>query len=81
MAQLEYLSGSGQFQQSADGTRKFRYIVPTDEVAGFPSTKDGRTALLENWLGTRKSCGRGYAIDRRSMEGLKGYEIIEGHCR
>lgn len=81
MAQVNYLSGHGQFNQSPDGVTQFAFSVPIEPAFGMDSTVKSRNAILGNWLGSQKGCPDGYVIDRRTPEVVKGYELIEGHCK
>ena len=67
--------------QNPDGSRSFRYAIPTDAYDGLIAPEQiehQRTEMLARWVVSEHACPGAYAISRRYEQA--GAIYFEGTC-
>jgi hypothetical protein len=75
------VKGDGSVTQNPDGSRGFRYAIPTDAYDGLIAPEQiehQRTEMLARWIVSENACPGAYAISRRYEQG--GAIYFEGTC-
>jgi hypothetical protein len=73
--------GDGSVTQHPDGSRSFRYSIPTDTYDGLIAPEQiehQRTEMLARWVASENACTGAYAISRRYEQA--GAIFYEGTC-